>query len=122
MCWSSSAALVCSIANWSSDRQRHAHPRLCAERPPVRGGGLRRPVISQWWPGIETFFRVGEEILVAEDGDSVIRLLTETTPERRAAIGAAARRAVLARHTADHRAAEFESILDRVTRSATRAA
>lgn len=80
------------------------------------------PVISDAWDGLDTFFRIGEEILVAEDAAAATRLLSETAPLRRDAIGAAARQAVLARHTADHRAAELEAILDTVARNARKAA
>lgn len=73
------------------------------------------PIVSDPWPGLETILSPGEEILVAETTEDAERILAGTTPERRDAIAAAARRAVLARHTADHRAAELEAIL-RTTR------
>jgi spore maturation protein CgeB len=80
------------------------------------------PILSDLWPGLETFFRIGEEILVAEDGEQATRHLQETSRARRKAIAAAARRVVLSRHTAGHRAAELETILDLAGRGGARAA
>lgn len=65
------------------------------------------PIISDVWPGIDTFFRPGHEILLAETTEDVLRLLADTTDTQRAAIGGAARRRVFASHTATSRAAEL---------------
>jgi spore maturation protein CgeB len=67
------------------------------------------PVISDPWPGLEAFFAPGAEILVARDGDDVLRALRETGESQRQAIGRRARRRVLAGHTAAHRAVELEN-------------
>ncbi len=67
------------------------------------------PVISDWWEGLDHFFRPGEEILLASDADDVLRHLADVDDERRAAIATAARKRVLAEHTAAHRAAELEA-------------
>jgi spore maturation protein CgeB len=67
------------------------------------------PVISDSWAGLETFFEPAEEIVVATGADDVVRTLADTTPTQRDAIGARARARVLARDTAEHRAAELES-------------
>jgi spore maturation protein CgeB len=69
------------------------------------------PVVSDDWPGLATFFRPGEEILVADGRDAVREVLLELPEAERHAIGARARRAVLARHTAAQRAAELEGYL-----------
>jgi spore maturation protein CgeB len=71
------------------------------------------PVISDTWPGLETFFVPGEEILIPTDADAVLRTLACTGERERRAIGRRARERVLARDTADHRAAELEAhVLD----------
>jgi spore maturation protein CgeB len=70
------------------------------------------PVISDRWPGLESFFRVGEEILTVQDGDDVLRYVTELSDEDRAAIGQAARRRVLESHTGEQRAIELEMHLE----------
>ena len=71
-------------------------------------------ILSDSWPGLDTFFRPGSEILLASSSDDVVRILRETTPEQREAIGQAARERVLAEHTSAHRAAEFEAVVSRV--------
>lgn len=67
------------------------------------------PIISDPWPGLDQFFRVGEEILTAHDGEEVSRLLTRLDEGERAAIGARARTRVLSEHTAAHRAISLEA-------------
>jgi spore maturation protein CgeB len=69
------------------------------------------PVISDWWDGLDTFFSIGEEILVANSTNDVLRILREIDQPDRWRIGERARRRVLAGHTAAHRAAELESYL-----------
>jgi len=66
------------------------------------------PVISDRWDGIDALFRPGEEILLVETAEEVLAALSDLTEPRRRALGAAARRRVLAEHTAEHRAAELE--------------
>jgi len=66
------------------------------------------PIVSDPWPGLEHFFSVGEEILVCERTTDMLGLLHDTPAEKRAEIAEAARRKVLAEHTADMRAAALE--------------
>ncbi len=66
------------------------------------------PIVSDWWDGLDELFVPGEEILIARDTADVLDALRDTGEARRRAIGAAARRRVLAAHTGDHRAAELE--------------
>lgn len=72
------------------------------------------PVISDLWTGLETFFAIGAEILVARNAEEVCGYLRELSPDAARKIGDAARRVVLARHTAAHRAAELEAYLEEV--------
>ncbi len=69
------------------------------------------PVISDMWEGLLALFRPGEEILFAESGEAVARVLRNCAEEQRRAIGAAARARVLAAHTAAVRARELEAHL-----------
>ena len=69
------------------------------------------PVISDRWPGLETLFRDGAEILIAEDREAVLRFLRTTPEADRLAIGAAARRRVLVGHTGERRAAELAEMV-----------
>jgi len=66
------------------------------------------PVISDWWPGLDTLFRPGEEILIARSGAEVLAMLRDLPEAERLAIGQRARARVLAAHTGEHRAAELE--------------
>jgi spore maturation protein CgeB len=66
------------------------------------------PIISDCWPGIESFFKPGEQILLADAPHKVIQLVKELPEEHRRNIAAAARKQVLRRHTAEHRAKELE--------------
>jgi spore maturation protein CgeB len=69
------------------------------------------PIVSDDWPGLETFFEPGREILLAatpEDVETILRDIPETERRR---IGRRARERVLAEHTAAHRAATLESYL-----------
>ena len=70
------------------------------------------PVITDRWPGIERFFEPGREIVVADGPQDIVRALTLVDEDERRAIGEAARRRVLAEHTAAHRAEELEQIVD----------
>lgn len=67
------------------------------------------PVISDTWPGIETFFEPGREILLVDDTEDVRRILASMSEEERLAMGRRARARVLSEHTAAHRALTFET-------------
>jgi spore maturation protein CgeB len=66
------------------------------------------PIISDYWPGLESYFALGHEILVARSTRDVLAYLDDLPEDVRAEIGRRACAAVLARHTADHRARELE--------------
>lgn len=75
------------------------------------------PVVSDQWEGLHAFFTDEQEILVATGPDDVLRHLDGVDGERRNAIGQAARRRVLAEHTAEHRVAELEAHVADVVRT-----
>ena len=60
------------------------------------------PIISDRWPGIETFFVPGKEILLAKGAEEVIGILNEYSEEESAEIG---RRAPRTRSPRSHRLA-----------------
>jgi spore maturation protein CgeB len=66
------------------------------------------PIISDYWPGLETFFTLGSDLLVSRSATETLRYLRELPPEARCALGLRARERVLAEHTAAHRAEIFE--------------
>jgi spore maturation protein CgeB len=66
------------------------------------------PVVSDRWDGLDMFFGPDREIVVADDATDVLAALDRS--ELRT-VGAAARRRVLAEHTAEHRAAQLEQLV-----------
>lgn len=68
-------------------------------------------LITDAWEGIEDFLEPGLEVLVAKDGEEVARHVRDLDPARARAIGAAAKRRVLAHHTYAQRAREVEALL-----------
>jgi len=66
-------------------------------------------IVSDNWPGLESFFRPGREILLPTSADDVTRYLTEYPEAELRQIGERARERVLAQHTSERRAQEFEA-------------
>jgi spore maturation protein CgeB len=82
--------------------------------PPTRvfeAAGAAACLITDAWEGVGTFLEPGTEVLVAKDGTAVAAHLEALDQNRARAIGAAARRRVLAHHTYDQRALEVERAL-----------
>ena len=73
------------------------------------------PIISDSWEGLDEFFTPGRELLIAETAEDVLSYLTLSHAEL-SAMATAARERVLREHTATHRAAELEELLQGVTR------
>lgn len=69
------------------------------------------PVISDIWDGIGTVLTPDKEIVLAESAETVLSVLRDPGTERRERMAQAARRRILAEHTAEHRAAELEAHL-----------
>ncbi|HEU4556683.1 MAG TPA: glycosyltransferase [Longimicrobium sp.] len=67
--------------------------------------------VTDAMPGIEDFFTPGVEILVAEDGAAVARIVAATTDADARRIGEAGRRRALADHTYAQRAERMDAIL-----------
>lgn len=66
------------------------------------------PIISDPWPGLETIFRPGKEILLAETTDTVLGFLRGMSDRERRTVGGAGRSRILAAHSSRHRARELE--------------
>jgi spore maturation protein CgeB len=77
-------------------------------------------IASDNWPGLETFFAPGREILLATGTDDMVRYLKNYDDAELRRIGRAARDRVLAAHTSDVRAQEFEQAVEIATSSAKR--
>jgi len=67
------------------------------------------PVISEFWPGLDTFFKPDDEILISHSRDETLIYLEEILELDRRRIAYRARERVLARHTTRQRAVELEN-------------
>ena len=67
-------------------------------------------IVTDIWPGFDTFFAEGREIIPVETTEDVIAAL-ELSDDALRRIGRNARERVLAEHTSDRRAQELEAIL-----------
>jgi len=76
------------------------------------------PIISDRWEGLDRFFTIGREILVADTSREVVSMLQDLGEAERAEIGARARERVLREHTAAHRAMELEQLVGAPQRKA----
>jgi spore maturation protein CgeB len=88
-----------------------ADMRAAGYSPSVRlfeAAACATPVISDDWAGLNQFFVPEEEILIAKSTADVLEMLRGISPRQARAIGERARQRVLAEHTAEHRAEEFE--------------
>lgn len=79
------------------------------------------PIVSDWWEGLDQFYTPGREILIARNTADVIAALG-TGDDELQRIANAARERTLQEHTAAHRAAEFESLVQQALRPAARTA
>lgn len=77
------------------------------------------PVLTDAWGGLETFFRPGEELLVAETTEDAVAAVT-LPREALARIGRRARERALAEHTADARAGELVAACEGALQAPTR--
>jgi Uncharacterized protein conserved in bacteria len=78
--------------------------------PSVRlfeAGACGTPVISDFWEGLDSFFSLGEEMLIARNSNDVLEYLA-MDEEERLALGLRFRQRVLDGHTSRHRALEIE--------------
>lgn len=65
-------------------------------------------MVSDNWPGLDSFFVPGKEILVPAGAEDVVRYLADTDEAELRRIGRRAQERVLAEHTAERRAEQFE--------------
>ena len=70
------------------------------------------PIISDWWPGLETIFVPGRHILVARSSQEVLSYLRDFPERERRQLAIRAHEHVLARHTAAHRALALEGYVE----------
>jgi spore maturation protein CgeB len=66
------------------------------------------PIISDRWAGLDELLLPDREICIVDSTSQSLEILRQMPERRREAMGRAARKRILAEHTADHRAAELE--------------
>lgn len=71
--------------------------------------GCCTPIISNHWEGLESFFEIGEEVLVANSATDTLSYLRGICKSERKLIGERGRKKVLANHTVAHRVQELLS-------------
>ncbi len=74
------------------------------------------PIITDWWPGLETLLRPDVEIVVAHKPEDVLHALRDTPEHVRVTMADRARSRVLQQHTGRHRAAELMAYVRDVNR------
>ena len=73
-------------------------------------------IVSDNWPGLDVFFDPGREILLPTGSEEIVRYLRELDESELRSIGLAAQERVLASHTSQQRAKEFEREVDSAQR------
>ena len=91
-------------------RQAMAVSGWCPSGRLFEAAACGAPILSDWWEGLDEFLAPGREIIIVRTTDDVLAALERSDAEL-VRIGAAARERVLARHTAERRAAELEMLL-----------
>jgi spore maturation protein CgeB len=72
------------------------------------------PIVSDNWPGLDTFFKPQQEILLPASAADVVRYLTAYDETSLRLVGEQARERVLQEHTSARRAEQFEEAVERV--------
>jgi spore maturation protein CgeB len=82
------------------------------------------PILSDYWPGLESFFVPGRELLVVETSSDAERYLRDLSEAAAVMLGRRAQRRILGEHTAMNRAETLErctlELLDQRARRARR--
>jgi spore maturation protein CgeB len=72
-------------------------------------------ILSDSWPGLEEFLTPGEEVLLPADEYEVKAILDGISDRDRIRLGQRARERILAEHTSEHRAKQFEAIVEQLS-------
>ena len=99
----------CAVLNIS--RESMARYGFSPATRVFEAAGAGACIITDYWIGIEMFLQPNKEVLVAQSGAEVEKILKSLTAERARQIGQAAKRRVLSEHTYDHRALQLEETL-----------
>lgn len=101
-------------------RQAMAEMGYCPSGRLFEAAACGTPIISDAWDGLESFFAIGHDLLIARHTEDVLTAMNLSDRELRA-VGEAGRQRVLSEHTADHRAAELERMLETAAGTGARA-
>jgi spore maturation protein CgeB len=104
--FNASATLVLNINRDSMARYGHSPATRVFE-----AAGAGACLVTDAWEGIEAFLEPGREVLVARSGEDVAGHVAAVGRAAARAIGAAARRRILAQHTYAHRARQFDGLI-----------
>jgi len=106
-------AALYSSSRLTLNLTRHAMARsgYCPSGRLFEAAACGTPVLSDHWPGLEEFFEPGREILVAHHSADVLEALSRPDAELRR-MATRARERVLAEHSAERRAIDFETLLE----------
>lgn len=74
-------------------------------------------IVSDVWPGLETFFRPQQEILLPACAEDIARYISDSSEGDLRAIGDRAQERVLAEHTSMQRAGQFEQAVEKARNS-----
>lgn len=90
----------------------------CGYSPSVRlfeAAGCGATIISDSWAGLESFFVPQREILLPKSSNDVVQYLCEISDQQAREIGRRAQERVLAEHSAEKRAIQFEEFVGTTT-------
>ncbi|HET7585120.1 MAG TPA: glycosyltransferase [Gemmatimonadaceae bacterium] len=116
------AAFYCSSRlTLNVTRQAMAEMGWCPSGRLFEAAACGVPVLTDGWEGLSEFFEPEREVLVASSTADAIAAVERSDAEL-AVIGRSARERALGSHTAMHRAAELENLLERARSSSDRLA
>ena len=101
-----SASMVLNI-----NRDSMAHTGFSPPTRVFEVAGSGSCLLCDAWPGIETFFVPGKEILVVRDAEEIVAALRSYSAEETARCGAALHRRALSEHTYRQRAQSAHAVL-----------
>jgi spore maturation protein CgeB len=106
-----------SRATLNLTREGMAHAGYCPSGRFFEAAACGTPILSDWFEGLESFFRPGEEILIVRTAEDVISALNSSDSEL-SRIAGRARERVFSEHTGDARAEQLLCYLDETMRQA----
>lgn len=105
------AAFLCSgRMTLNVTRQAMARMGWCPSGRLFEAAACGVPVLSDWWEGLDAFYRPGEEILIANSTEDAVAAINLSDAEIQG-IARAARERTLEEHTSERRAQELETLL-----------